>query len=57
MNFIFPAEFEKRMKEVESIGDIEDRHKEADKLICEVLKSHGYDAGVKIFEEMRKWYA
>lgn len=57
MNLIMPAEFEKKMKEVESIGDIEDRHREADKLLCEVLESLGYAAGTKVFKEMRKWYA
>lgn len=57
MNLIMPAEFEKRMKEIEAMGDIEDRHLEADKLLVQTLNSMGYQAGTKIFEEMRKWYA
>ena len=53
-----PAEFEKRMKEIAEIKhDDEGRHREADKLLCEVLDSLGYGAGVKIFEGIGKWYA
>ena len=55
---ITPAEFEQRMKELrEDIEDIEERHIKADELLCETLKSLGYDAGVKLFERTRKWYA
>lgn len=57
MDMILAGEFERRMKEIQEIGDIEDRHREADKLLCEVLDSMGYSAGTKIFKEMRKWYA
>ena len=37
-------------------ANISSSHEEADDLMCEVLKSLGYEAGVKIFEEMTKWY-
>ena len=56
-DLILAGEFERRMKEIEKMGDIEDRHVEADNLLCEVLESMGYSAGTKIFREMRKWYA
>ena len=37
--------------------DEEPRHRAADALMCEVLAQHGYGDGVKIFEDMPKWYA
>lgn len=58
---ITAAEFEKQMKEIREEAsrtrDIEQAHKKADQLMCETLKTVGYDAGVKIFEEMEKHYA
>lgn len=54
-----PEEFEKRMQEIENkyIGDLEARHGEMDDLMCEVLRSLKYCAGVNIFENSEKWYA
>lgn len=55
---ITAAEFEQKMKEISEIKyDYQGRHIEADKLLCETLKSLGYDAGVKIYERIGKWYA
>ena len=54
---ITPGEFEKRMKELDMGGDCEGPHIDADKLLCEVLESLGYEGGVKIFKNMDKWYA
>lgn len=52
-----PKEFTERMKQIKEGGDIEIRHSDADNLMCEVLADLGYEEGVKIFEEMSKWYA
>lgn len=57
MNMIMPAEFERRMKTVCEIEDPEERHAEADVLMCEVLISLGYQAGVEVFDKVEKWYA
>ncbi len=58
-----PEEFEERMKQLSAIDsgypgcDMEDRHREMDNLMCELLGSLGYGAGVEIFQETDKWYA
>ena len=61
-------EFKKKMQKIaetkypgepdcqESINVLQN-HKDADDLMCEVLSSLGYIEGVRIFEEMEKWYA
>ena len=49
-------EFTEKMAEI-SLGDTEGAHWEADRLMCQVLTELGYGDGVKIFEEMSKWYA
>jgi hypothetical protein len=36
--------------------DVVDDHKEADKLMCQVLRERGFFEGVKVFEESEKWY-
>lgn len=54
---ITPAEFEDRMKEISVNKYIEDKHIDADKLMCKVLKDLGYVKGVEIFERMEKWYS
>ena len=57
MLYVTPAEFEDEMKKIANTDDSETSHVAADELMCKVLVSHGYEAGVKIFENMRKWYA
>jgi len=37
--------------------DTEEAHVFADDLMCELLKSLGYGAGIEIFEKAGKWYA
>ena len=52
-------EFKKAMEEiaVNADDDEEMAHMRADELLCDVLKQLGYSEGVKIFEDMNKWYA
>lgn len=55
---ITPEEFkEKMIKMATSAGDPEIGHSMADELMCKILCSLGYGDGVKIFEEMDKWYS
>lgn len=60
MEMIMAAEFERKMKDIveecSHTRDTEKAHRDADKLLCEVLNSLGYSAGVDIFERMGKWY-
>lgn len=39
------------------VGDVEEWHIEADKLLCEVLKMCGFRELAKWFESHEKWYA
>jgi hypothetical protein len=53
-----PSEFAEKMREI--YGEYyppEEAHVQADKLLCEVLKSLGYDEGVRLFEEATRWYS
>lgn len=50
-------EFAEKMAEIAKGGDVEASHGDADELMCQVLTEWGYGDGVKIFEEMSKWYA
>ena len=54
-----PDEFRDRITEIAKRApyDPEDAHGKADDLMCEILTNLGYGEGVKIFEEMDKWYA
>lgn len=56
-----PSEFKDKMRELCELshGDPEAAHGRADKLICEVLKSCGYEEGVAIFQsdDFDLWYA
>jgi 5'-deoxynucleotidase YfbR-like HD superfamily hydrolase len=52
-----PEEFAEKMKEIEISFDPEKAHSKADDLLCAVLRELGYEDGIKIFEEMEKWYA
>lgn len=54
-----PENFEMKMKElVDRHGsDREALHSDMDDLMCQVLKEHGYVAGVEIFENSDKWYS
>ena len=54
-----PDEFREMMKAISEAysTDEECGHIYADGLMCTVLEELGYSEGVKIFEEMHKWYA
>lgn len=54
-----PKEFFAEMQKIsaDKSTDEEGRHSWADDLMCELLTSLGYGEGVKVFEEMDKWYA
>ena len=52
-----PEEFAQRMREIAENSDTEAAHGEADKLMCDVLRSLGYSEGIDIFDSMEKWYA
>lgn len=41
----------------DSGDDMEDAHIQADSLMCELLRSLGYGAGVDVFQSADKWYA
>ena len=51
-----PEEFAKAMKETQC-SDTEIAHCLADDLMCDLLKSLGYEEGIAIFLESDKWYA
>lgn len=56
-----PKEFEEKMNKISSTdpsnpSSPQYNHEEADNLMCELLKSLGYSEGVKVFENMTKWY-
>lgn len=53
---ISPKEFAAAMAEAVNEGP-EDGHIEADALMCETLRRLGYEEGVQIFENLKKWYA
>ena len=59
LNSMDPDVFKNTMNElaVSTSLDKEDRHRKMDALMCEVLRSIGYDDGIDIFEETSKWYA
>ena len=53
-----PEEFAAAMLRIaETAGDKELRHIEADQLLCHALSLLGYGEGVRIFDEISKWYA
>lgn len=57
-----PEDFKEQMEEIAHSGqaryyDCEPRHRDADMLMCNVLRSLGYGDGIDVFENMGKWYA
>lgn len=54
-----PEEFTEKMRfiAVEYGDDEEVAHGRADDLLMEALEALGYEAGVKVFRQMEKWYA
>lgn len=53
---ITPAKFEDEMQRIAQFESKDAACIEADDLICKTLSSLGYDAGIRIFENIRKWY-
>lgn len=53
-----PEEFADKMGKIQPTerGDTEIEHGLADDLLCLVLEELGYGEGVRVFEEMDKWY-
>jgi hypothetical protein len=54
-----PEEFAAAMEQVfwDLAYDIEAAHWEADRLLCKMLRELGYDEGVDVFEEVKKFYS
>ena len=48
-----------RMRNIgkENGGDLEGSHGDADALLCEILREHGYNELVNEFHKLDKWYA
>ena len=55
-----PKKFAREMREIADRMDKDGEeicHIDADELICDLLKHLGFEDGVKVFEDMPKWYA
>ena len=58
-----PEEFEARMRALlerkahDFDYDRQQLHEDIDDLLCETLASLGYEAGVEVFNSVKKWYA
>lgn len=62
-----PEQFRQKMLDIYGGGpdrlrpgldyDLESTHSSADNLMCELLRSLGYGAGVEVFRQADKWYA
>ena len=46
-----------KLKILQSLGDEEIAHCNADDVICDLLKALGYEDVVKEYDEIDKWYA
>lgn len=52
-----PKEFCDEMKRLAKVNDTEAWHIYADDLMCSLLRTLGYEDGVKVFESEKKWYS
>ena len=53
-----PEQFAQAMYELATNDDgPEDQHRDADRLMTALLVKLGYEDGVKIFWQIKKWYA
>jgi hypothetical protein len=63
MTPLTPEQFAEKMRELFPRPggmphyDTDAAHAQADRLLCQVLRSLGYGDGVTIFEDADKWYA
>lgn len=57
--YISKEEFYSKMKSLQNTSgdDPEKVHSEMDKLMCDVLCGLGYEDGIKIFKDTKKYYA
>lgn len=57
-DILTPEEFRDRMLEYSRMtNDVEVQHIMMDGLMCDLLKSLGYEGGVDVFRGTYKWYA
>ena len=56
LDLMTPEKFKLEMNELATSGNLdkEYRHRRMDALICEVLRSIGYDDGIDVFERTRE---
>ena len=56
---MLPEEFKEKMQDINKKyeNDVEAKHSKMDDLMCEVLKQHGYDEGIDVFEKTELWYS
>lgn len=52
---INPQVFESMMKGFRDEFDPEMAHVLADELLCKMLEEFGYNEGIKVYREMKKW--
>lgn len=52
-----PRDFYTEMVRIAFTEGPEMGHIRADELMCEILTQLGYGDGIKLFEEMEKWYS
>jgi hypothetical protein len=50
-------DYMEQIKQIAEIDDVEDRHIEADTLLCKILENEGYKEIAEIFRNMHKYYA
>lgn len=53
----FEEKYLEQMKQLNDEGDIENNHKEADMLLCELLEELGFTEIVEVYRKLPKWYA
>ena len=57
-NILMQKKFLEEMKLISQMDNMEESHKKADNLMCKILRKHGYNRVVKVFENnIGKWYA
>ena len=52
-----PKEFYDEMKRLAKVNDTEAWHRDADDLMCSLLRTLGYEDGVEVIESEKKWYS
>jgi hypothetical protein len=50
-------EMQRENDDTNNANDIADNHKQADELLCAILRQHGYEKTVQAFERLMKYYA